>query len=142
MNMVYKLFVYGTLRSGFKSDAYNYISKYFTLIGMAKAKGLLYDMGDYPVATATETNHFILGELYEIKEKAAFDFVMAQLDDYEGLNGEADEICLYNRVLTDIYVDDKIVEKAWVYWFCGNTNNKSIVVSGDVLEYFLQKKTN
>ena len=42
----YHLFVYGSLLSGFKSPAYDYISRYFTLISPAKIKGRLYDMGE------------------------------------------------------------------------------------------------
>ena len=135
-----QLFVYGSLRSGFKSDAYQYISKYFKLIGAATAKGLLYDMGTYPVATPTIEEHFIVGELYEIIDKNAFDFVIAQLDDYEGLVQEEDEETLYIRTLTDVYVNDKIHSKAYVYWFCGDIKFKQVITSGDVLAYFEQKK--
>jgi hypothetical protein len=35
---VYKLFVYGSLRSGFKSDAYEYISRFFSFDGDAKVR--------------------------------------------------------------------------------------------------------
>jgi gamma-glutamylcyclotransferase (GGCT)/AIG2-like uncharacterized protein YtfP len=45
---IYHLFVYGSLRSGFRSHMYEYISRYFTLLGEAKVKGLLYDLGSYP----------------------------------------------------------------------------------------------
>lgn len=56
-----QLFVYGTLRSGFQSPAYSYISRYFTLIGEAKVKGRLYDLGDYPAAVPVEEDYFIIG---------------------------------------------------------------------------------
>ena len=36
---VYQLFVYGSLRSGFRSPAYEYVSRYFDLLGDAKVKG-------------------------------------------------------------------------------------------------------
>jgi len=61
-----QLFVYGTLRSGFQNPAYSYISRYFTLVGAAKVKGRLYDLGDYPAAIPVEEEHFIVGELYKI----------------------------------------------------------------------------
>ena len=60
MQQVYYLFVYGSLRSGFKSPAYDYISKYFSFVAEGKAKGLLYDMGKYPVAKSCVSNHFII----------------------------------------------------------------------------------
>jgi gamma-glutamylcyclotransferase (GGCT)/AIG2-like uncharacterized protein YtfP len=141
-NDIKHLFVYGSLRSGFKSPAYNYISQYFNFITLAKAKGILYDMGNYPVAVSTIENKYVIGELYEIKDRAAFDFVVAQLDDYEGIDGgEEDEVCLYERKLVEVYNNDnESIAKAYVYWFCGNIKDKNTIESGDMLEYFLQKK--
>lgn len=138
-NRVTHLFVYGSLRSGFHSPAYNYVSKYFTLAGAAKAKGLLLDMGDYPVAVATNNHQFIVGELYYITNKNAFDFAIAQLDDYEGINTEPDEVQLYVRTLTDVEIEGKTIT-AWVYWYNGDVMGKSIVESGDVLQYMEAKK--
>ena len=133
------LFVYGSLRSGFYAPAYNYVSRYFTLVGIAKVQGVLYDMGDYPVGVASTEDKFITGELYNITHKEAFNFAIAQLDDYEGLNGEDNDEVLYERTVTDVIINDTTL-KAWVYWYKGNTANKSIVESGDVLQYFNQKK--
>ena len=135
----FKIFVYGSLRSGFQSPAYNYISKYFTLVGNAKVKGLLFDMGDYPVATSTQEDKFIVGELYTIKNLEAFDFAIAQLDDYEGLNTEEGETALYKRSIGEVYIANT-TEKAWIYWFTGDISNRPIVESGDVLKYVEQKK--
>lgn len=135
---VFQLFVYGSLRSGFHSPAYHYVSKYFTFVGNAKVRGVLYDMGDYPVATPTTSNTFIVGELYQINQKEAFDFAIAQLDDYEGLNGEANEVALYERRQAEIIVNETITN-AWTYWYKGNINNKPVIDSGDVLQYFEQK---
>ena len=52
-NENYKLFVYGSLRSGFRNPVYEYLTKYFHLLGEAVVKGKLYDQGEYPVAKAT-----------------------------------------------------------------------------------------
>lgn len=138
-NNVFKLFVYGSLRSGFHSPAYNYVSKYFKLTGEAKVKGLLYDMGNYPVGVISSDDKYIVGELYDIINKEAFDYAIAQLDDYEGLNGEDGDDVLYERVVTNILVDETTTTQAWVYWYKGNIANKTIVQSGDVLQYFKEK---
>jgi len=129
-----QIFVYGSLRSGFHSPAYNYISKYFTLTGNAKTKGLLIDMGNYPVAIATNENKFVIGELYKINHKEAFDFAIAQLDDYEGINAEENETPLYKRVLAEVMIESATTQ-AWVYWYTGNVENKPVLESGDVLDY-------
>lgn len=140
MNNIYQLFVYGSLRSGFKSPAFEYISCYFTFIGNGKVKGILYDMGEYPAAKPTEEEQCIVGELYAINNNDEFSFAMAQLDDYEGVIAEDGAEPLFKRETTTVYVGDKIVE-AWIYWFNGNTNNKPIIESGDVLKYLEQKNS-
>ncbi|MBK5270002.1 MAG: gamma-glutamylcyclotransferase, partial [Bacteroidia bacterium] len=97
---IYHLFVYGSLRSGFRSSAYEYISRFFNLVGNAKVKGKLYDLGSYPAGIPSHDDNFIIGELYEIKEKSEFPWAIGQLDDYEGVNVESDEMQLYRRELT------------------------------------------
>ena len=136
---VYQLFVYGSLRSGFRSPVYEYISRFFTLVGDAKAKGKLYDLGDYPAAIPVSEDFFILGELYTIKNEQEFSWAMAQLDDYEGLNVEANEERLYQRKITDVFIND-LVTTAWVYWYIGDVTGKPVIASGDILEYLNNKK--
>jgi len=96
---IYPLFVYGSLMSGFKSPAYEYISRFFNLVGKAKVKGKLYDMGEYPAAIPTNDDGFIQGELYQIKNEAEFSWAIGQLDDYEGVTPEPGEEQLYRREL-------------------------------------------
>ena len=134
MQQVYYLFVYGSLRSGFKSPAYDYISKYFSFVAEGKAKGLLYDMGKYPVAKSCVSNHFIKGELYQIKNIDEFSFAIAQLDDYEGIdNVEGNSI--FKREKTMVTFENEQTQEAWIYWFAGDINGKELIESGDVLEF-------
>jgi gamma-glutamylcyclotransferase (GGCT)/AIG2-like uncharacterized protein YtfP len=133
------LFVYGSLRSGFKLDAYNYISSYFNLVDSAKAKGILYDMGNYPVAVLDANENFIVGELYEIKNASSLNFALAQLDDYEGVDSNSNnKKSNFTRELVDVFYKSCTV-KANSYWFTGNVTNKPIISSGDVMQYYLQK---
>ncbi len=78
----YNLFVYGSLRSGFQHEAYQYIAQYFTLVATATVKGNLYDMGEYPVAVPTNDENFIQGELYTVSRPEEFSYAIGQLDDY------------------------------------------------------------
>lgn len=133
-----QLFVYGSLRSGFHHPAYAYISRYFTLLADARIKGALFDMGDYPAAIPVETDNYIIGELYHIKNPDEFSWAMAQLDDYEGLHTENNEPALYRRELSTVYVGDQPTQ-AWVYWFNGDVSGKPAVSSGDVLLYMQNK---
>lgn len=136
---VHQLFVYGSLRSGFKSPAYEYISNYFSLIGDARVKGKLFDMGSYPVGVPTEEEAFIVGELYEVKNETEFSWAIAQLDDYEAVVAESKEKPLYRRELTEVYLKDRKTV-AWVYWFNGDISNSIQIPSGDLIEYIQSKK--
>ncbi len=136
---VYQLFVYGSLRSGFRSPAYEYISRYFDLVGAGKVKGQLFDLGTYPAAKPSDQNKFIIGELYRIRNEKEFTWAMGQLDDYEGVHVGFDETQLYRREVTEVYIGDKITN-AWIYWYQGDVSDKPIIESGDVLQYMDQKK--
>ena len=136
---VYQLFVYGSLRSGFRSPAYEYISRYFDLIGDAKVKGELFDLGTYPAAKSTDMNKFIIGELYRIRNEKEFAWAVGQLDDYEGVSGGFNEEQLYQRKIAEVYIGDKITH-AWIYWYTGDVSGKPMIESGDVLQHMAQKK--
>ena len=136
---VYQLFAYGSLRSGFRSSAYEYISRYFDIVGNAKVKGELFDLGTYPAAKPTDKNKFIIGELYRIKNEKEFSWAIGQLDDYEGVDVAFDEMQLYRREITEVHIDNKITN-AWIYWYIGDVKDKPVIDSGDVLQYMEQKK--
>jgi gamma-glutamylcyclotransferase (GGCT)/AIG2-like uncharacterized protein YtfP len=137
-NETLQLFVYGSLRSGFQQHAYQYLSKYFGLIGPSKVKGKLYDMGEYPVAVPTNEESFIIGELYAINNTEEFSYAIAQLDDYEGLFPEEGQTALFKRENATVYCNNQ-QSTAWVYWFNGNVTGLPEITSGDVLEYMQQK---
>lgn len=135
---VYYLFVYGSLRKGFHSPVYEYISRYFHFIGEGKVKGQLFDLGSYPGAIPVNDDSFIAGELYQIKNESEFSWAMAQLDDYEGVTVEAGEAQLYRRDLADIFINNEIVP-AWIYWYNGDVSGRPVIASGDLLEYLKDK---
>ena len=133
-----QLFVYGSLRSGFKSPAYEYIGRFFSFVSEAKVKGKLFDLGSYPGGVPAE-DKFIIGELYKIKDRSEFSWAIGQLDDYEGVSVEPDEIQLYKRELVEVYVNN-ITTPAWIYWFNGRVEGKPEIESGDLIQYIQQKK--
>ena len=135
---IYNLFVYGSLRSGFRNPVYGYLTKYFHLLGEAVVKGKLYDMGDYPVALPTTEEKFISGELYATNDPSEFSWAIAQLDDYEGLNPEEGQQPLYKREQVIAYQAGQPVT-AWIYWYNGNVGSQPEIESGDIMQY-LQKK--
>jgi gamma-glutamylcyclotransferase (GGCT)/AIG2-like uncharacterized protein YtfP len=136
---IFQLFVYGSLRSGFRSPVYEYISRFFTFVGEAKVKGKLFDLGEYPAGIPVTDDVFIKGELYTAKNPQEFSWAIGQLDDYEGLNAEEGEQPLYYRSISTAYIDDQLTD-AWVYWYNGDITGKRFVESGDILEYLKNKK--
>ena len=135
---VFQLFVYGSLRSGFRSPAYEYISRYFNLLGPAKVRGQLFDMGEYPAAVPANDDYYIVGELYQIKNEKEFSWAICQLDDYEGVLVESHEKPLYRREVSDVVVGDSQLP-SWIYWFNGDVTGKPVIESGDTIEYLKNK---
>lgn len=134
----YRLFVYGSLRSGFKSPAYEYISRYFSFLADGRVKGYLYDLGEYPAALPGNDDAFIVGELYEVKDADQFQYVIGQLDDYEGVLVEEGEQPLYRREMAQVHTAEGPTE-AWVYWYNGDVEGKPLVASGDMIQYLQEK---
>jgi gamma-glutamylcyclotransferase (GGCT)/AIG2-like uncharacterized protein YtfP len=138
---VLQIFVYGSLRSGFQAPAFEYISRYFTLVSDAKVKGYLYDLGEFPAALPTEDDSYLVGELYHIKNQDEFSWAMEQLDSYEGIHSDPEDGALpYHRGLTTVYSGNETTTTAWIYWFSEPIINHPIIPSGDVLEYMRQKQ--
>ncbi len=136
---MHQLFVYGSLRSGFNHPAFAYIAENFTLLGRAKVKGLLYDLGEYPAAVPCGEDFFIIGELYQLQEYRDFDWVISQVDAYEGLDVEEGEIPLYVRERATVFINDHNTS-AWIYWYNQPVEGRPLIKSGDVLEYLQLKK--
>ena len=132
-----QLFVYGSLRSGFRNPAYKYLSDFFILKGEAVVRGKFYDKGPYPVAIAVNDDHFITGELYEAKNSEGFEWAIAQLDDYEGLNVEPGEIPWYQRKLVTVYQNGQPSE-SWIYWYNQSVEGMPEIETGDILKYIQQ----
>lgn len=134
----YQLFVYGSLRSGFRNPAYEYLTRYFTLQGEAVVKGKFYDKGPYPVAVPGNDDNFITGELYSMKNKDEFAWAIEQLDDYEGLNVEVGETPMYKREVVTVY-REAVPSLAWIYWYNGSVEGMKEIAIGDVLKYLQEK---
>jgi gamma-glutamylcyclotransferase (GGCT)/AIG2-like uncharacterized protein YtfP len=133
-----QLFVYGSLRSGFHHPAFAYMSENFTFLSPGRVRGKLFDMGNYPAALPTGEDFFIVGEFYRLQEDRDFSWVMAQIDDYEGLHVSPGETPLYRRVTVTGYTGSEATV-AWIYWYNRPASGRPLIASGDVLQYLQQK---
>ena len=84
------------------------------------------------------SDSFIIGELYVANSEDEFNWAMSQLDDYEGVNPEEGEEQLYKRATTTVFSTQGDVI-AWIYWYNRDVSGKSLIESGDVMEYFKTK---
>jgi gamma-glutamylcyclotransferase (GGCT)/AIG2-like uncharacterized protein YtfP len=134
----YQLFVYGSLRSGFRNPAYLYLAKYFNLLGEGCVNGKLYDNGSFPVAVPSSGNSTITGELYALNNPEEFVWAMGQLDDYEGLNTEPGEKPLYKRDIVMVEHNGAF-SPAWIYWYNGNVDTMTEIETGDIMKYIREK---
>lgn len=128
------LFVYGSLRSGFLHPAYDYIKKYFSLMGLATTPAGLYALDKIPVAQPLLNGPALLGELYVIQHPDEQEWAMAQLDDYEGIEAEEGETPLYTKSQTPVLWNNQTYT-AWVYWYNGPMEGAVPIPSGDVLAF-------
>lgn len=133
-NRVTKLFVYGTLRKGFRHHAYEYISRHFYLLADARVNGKLFDLGEYPAAIPASEAFFVKGELYDLKESGEFEWAIEQLDDYEGLNPAEGETKLFSRELTEVFYNDQSTQ-AWIYWYNDDITGQPLIQSGDIFDF-------
>ncbi|MBX2888504.1 MAG: gamma-glutamylcyclotransferase [Ferruginibacter sp.] len=138
MNTTHRLFVYGSLRSGFKSPAYEYLARFFSPLGDAFVQGRFYFDGNVPVACPTNSENYIPGELYELENTEEFDWVIGQLDDYEGLNVMPGEKPRYRRDRAMVNYQGTWLE-AWVYWFNAPVTGMPEIDAADILKYLLNK---
>lgn len=127
------LFVYASLRSGFRNPSYAYISQFFEPAGEATVKGSFFFNGKYPVAISAG-NDDIQGELYKLKDPRDFNWAIGQLDDYEGLNVEDGETPLYQREITTVIQNGKPVQ-AWVYWYNKPVDGMISIPAAEVMRY-------
>lgn len=132
------LFVYGSLRSGFKNSAYAYLSRYFKYLGEATIQGQFFEQNGTPVALPSQNESFIIGELYCLHSMEEFSWAFEQIDDYEGLHVEPGETPLYKREIVEVQQNGNVLP-AWVYWYNGDATNLTPLPTSDLIKYLQQK---
>jgi gamma-glutamylcyclotransferase (GGCT)/AIG2-like uncharacterized protein YtfP len=123
-----KLFVYGTLMSGFHNHR---LLKDATFIEKGITSGYMISLGGFPAVYTVDNvdpgdMNCIHGELYEIDEK-----ILAHCDRLEGYRGPGDQYNFYDRVTTSVYTHSLSMKNegpvdAFMYEFRGDTNREEI----------------
>ena len=125
------LFVYGTLLQPGNEYA-RYLTSHCTLIGPAKFKGTLYDIGQYPGAIANAfIDTYVHGSIFLMDDAAS---VLRVLDDYEGIGPNDPHPHEYNRQLFDVETDTGQLN-CWVYLYNLPLDGYTQISSGDYNQY-------
>jgi gamma-glutamylcyclotransferase (GGCT)/AIG2-like uncharacterized protein YtfP len=112
------LFVYGTLRAG-AHEMHGVLAEAADLLGHARARGLLIDLGWYPGLVPTLEDRWVVGEVWRLRQPS----VLERLDAYEG-----DE---YERRSSMVQLHDGTVVTAWTYVYRAPGPLGPVIDSGD-----------
>ena len=126
------VFFYGTLMAPFNRPGRQRITPNLTYKGRGTIKAALFDLGIYPAAVPAEDESKVWGEVYEARDTAS---VLLALDEIEGYRPNEPERSLYTRVLTDVTLEDGLVEQAWAYFYNAPLGQAQRIASGDYLEH-------
>lgn len=125
------LFVYGTLLTTGNPYAH-YLQKHCSLVGAAKLKGILYDIGEYPGAVINLTgDQYIYGSTYLMNDAAQ---VLKVIDEYEGIGPNETLPHEYERVLVEVEGDIGVFT-CWVYIYNWSISEKRQIPGGNYSQY-------
>ena len=116
------LFVYGTLMSG--EVRYGELSPYVESRVNGSAKGVLYDLDDYPGMKIGEG--LVHGELIKMNDVES---CLTDMDSIEGFYGYESKNSLYKRTIVLIQTNDA-AKWAWIYHYSGHVEENNRIKSG------------
>lgn len=122
------LFVYGTLRRGFR------LHPHLMRLGArfwrdAKVAGELFDLGCYPGARPTvKAGRWLRGELYRLGTPERD---LRVLDQVEGFLPSAPQRSEFVRAVAEAILTDGSRVRAWIYWLGSSVRSGVRIGSGD-----------
>ena len=130
--MLDRVFVYGTLMSGFDHPMSRLLAAGADLLGPATVRGKLYMITHYPgLLHSEDAEDIVHGELYRLRD---VDELMAALDDYESVGPSHEAPTLYLREIVPVTLGDGSVVEAWTYIYNRPVDEAKRIVSGKFLE--------
>ncbi len=113
------LFVYGTLRSAAQNPFAIRLRSQALLLGLARARGVLYNLGAHPGMIVSNSAGWVRGEVYRLADHQ----MLAELDEYEGPT--------FERISVTALLDSGSMEPRWAYVYLGDVSNRAEIPSGD-----------
>ena len=123
-----RLFVYGTLRKGFR--AHRLLQRYHArFLGNGCVQGRLYHLSEYPGAKWSHTaGDRVKGEVYFLPRAAT---AFKALDRFEGYDPARPEWSMFERKETTVRLAGEREIRAWIYWWRGGHHSGRRLLTGD-----------
>lgn len=127
------IFVYGSLRSEFRSSSHSVLKEHADFIGKATFRGKLYMIDWYPgVVESDDSDDSVIGEVYKIRNKAE---VLSTLDHYEGCSPGDPKPHHFARKEKTVQLLSGEEISAWIYIYVMDTSGKEQIASGDFFTF-------
>jgi gamma-glutamylcyclotransferase (GGCT)/AIG2-like uncharacterized protein YtfP len=123
-----RLFVYGTLRKGFRS--HGWLSRlHARFLATGHVRGRLYDLGEFPGAVeSSEHRERLYGEVYLLPNAVQ---AFGILDKFEGFDPAKPKVNLFERKRTTVELAGGREMQAWIYWLVNARQSGRRVASGN-----------
>ena len=125
--MITKIFVYGTLKEGYRLDKEEFI-ELRTSVEVATIEAGLFSLGDYPTIKL-DKDGITIGEVHTFKSED-FEDVLGLMDEIEGYKPKTPKEGLYNRYKVEATREDGEVVTVWVYEYNGEIDPDEKVEDG------------
>lgn len=127
------LFVYGTLRRGFKHPLARRLAYQADFTGLGQFQGRLYDLGSYPgLIVSDQAEDRVVGDLYRLYRP---DQILKILDKYEAHYPADPARSLYLRQCLPVEAEQGQTIWTWVYIYNRPVQGYRLIASGDYLHY-------
>jgi len=122
-----RLFVYGTLRKGFRAHKLLQ-TQHARFLGNGNVQGRLYELSEYPGAIwSSRPNDRVHGEVYLLPR--AFG-AFSVLDRFEGYDPERPGWNMFDRKDTSVQFAGGRDLRAWIYWLRGGHRSGKRLLTG------------
>ncbi|WP_010299598.1 gamma-glutamylcyclotransferase family protein [Clostridium senegalense] len=112
-----KIFVYGSLRTGFFNYDI-YLNGKVKECNLGRIKGKLFHMPNKKYPALLDGEDYVYGEIMEVDNYEEVIVAMDKMEGYYEPNSKENE---YNRIIVDVYnIDKDIIEKCYVYKYALN----------------------
>lgn len=128
------LFVYGTLLQPGNEFA-DYLTAHCKFTGKGKAKGCIYDIGEYPGAVIShKSEQYIYGSIFLMD---APETILKTIDDYEGIGYLYSQPQEYTR--EEVEIDTPAGKlNCWIYLYNLPIDAYPLIEPGDYIQYLAE----